>query len=102
MTKRTPIVHWILVGILFALFAATAVQEAYSQQRCGPLDKVTETLKVEYDEMLIASMKDKQGVPLQIWANLNTGSWTAFYLTGSEDQTMACSLDMGTEFRVGR
>ena len=63
------------------------------QTKCAPIDKIVKMLRENHDEIPIASMRDTKNVPMQLWANLETGSWTLFFLRGDEQQTLACFLD---------
>src|SRR5210317_2087896 len=85
------------LGLTILVVAANA-----NQADCIPVDMAIEKLTKEYDEIPIATMKDQQGVPMGLWANLQTGSWSLVFLRGDESRTEMCMLDSGHNFRVGR
>ena len=72
-------------------------------QKCAPIDQIIKML-TGYDEIPIANMTDRRGNHMQLWGNLDTGSWTLFYTPknrGSEADTVACYLDEGMNLNIG-
>ena len=95
--------RYIIMTMLLGLFLLGVAQEVSANQSdCLPVDKAIEKLKGEHDEILISTMKDAKGVPMAVWANLETGSWSIVYLSGDESNTQMCMLDFGSHFQVGR
>lgn len=89
-----------LVGAVMLL--GSHVANAQTQgAKCAPVDKVIKMLREEHDEIPIAQMRDTKNIPMFIFANLETGTWTLFFLRGDEQNTLACYLDEGSGFRVG-
>lgn len=94
---------YVVVAVLAALLFATMIDEGKAQApACLPVDKAVAMLAEKHGEMPIAAMKDSNGLPLRLWANLETGSFTLFFLRGDEAKTEACLVTAGGNFRVGR
>lgn len=85
------------LGLMLLVVAAKA-----QRADCIPIDKAIEKLTKEYDEIPIATFKDPNGIPMGLWANLESGSWSLVFIRGDESNTQMCMLDHGTNFRVGR
>ena len=83
------------------LFSHVANAQGIPPTKCAPIDKIVKMLRETHNEIPIASMRDTKNVPMQLWANLETGSWTLFFLRGDEQQTLACFLDEGSGLKVG-
>lgn len=92
-----------LIGALAAASMFFWWNNADAQDRkCQPVDQIIEMLTEKYEEIPIANMVDaKHKIPMQLWANLETGSWTMFFIIGSDADTKACYLDEGSNFAIG-
>jgi len=90
-----------LVGAVTLLGSHVAHSQQRQGPKCAPVDKVIKMLREEHDEIPIAQMRDTKNIPMFIFANLETGTWTLFFLRGDEQNTLACYLDEGAGFRVG-
>ena len=92
---------YIILTMVSGLLLLGVAHEARAQANCLSADTAIKQLREEHDEIIIARMKDPQNVPMQLWANLETGSWTLVFLAGNEAGTKMCLLDEGQGFRVG-
>lgn len=90
-----------LFAIVFFATSAGAQQPVPQGPKCAPIDRIVKLLSEQHGEMLIATMNDKRGIPMQLWANLESGSFTWFFLRGDESKTLACFLDEGGNFKIG-
>lgn len=95
-----------ILAVLVTLFTLGVAQEVPANpdpRNCAPLDTALEALRADYDEIPVAAMTTKDKVPLRLWGNLETGTWTLFFVTGDEAKgTYGCLVDSGDGFRVGR
>lgn len=87
-----------LIGAVMLLGSHVAKAQG---PKCAPVDRILKMLKEEHDEIPIVSMRDTRNTPMFLYGNLETGSWTLFFLRGDEQQTLACFLDEGSGLRVG-
>lgn len=95
-----------ILAVLVTLFTLGAAQDAPANpdpRNCAPLDAALAGLKADYDEIPIVSMTTKDKLPLRLWGNLSTGTWTLFFVAGDEaGGTFGCLVDSGDGLRVGR
>lgn len=89
-----------LVGAVMLLGAHVANAQTQGA-KCASIDKVVKMLRENHDEIPLTRMTDSKGVPMQLWGNLETGTWTLFYLKGDEQGTYACYLDEGGNLKIG-
>ena len=61
--------------ILAALAVSLSVSAASAQQNCAPREQVVEMLTEQYGES-VQSMGINNGVVIEMWANVETGTWT--------------------------
>ena len=98
---RLAITAFVLSLIGAVMLLGSHVANAQQGPKCAPVDKILKMLKEEHDEIPIVRMNDRRNVPMFLYGNLETGSWTLFFLRGDEQQTLACFLDEGSGLRVG-
>ena len=76
--------------LTLSLLAAT---QAQGQAQCGPRDTVVQFLADTYGETRQAAGLERSGALVEMFANMETGSWTA--IASSADGT-SCLLADGT------
>lgn len=77
------------VGLLFA-------SQALAQTpRCAPHGQIVMRLAVQYQERLLFEAR-QDGFPLEIWVNLDTGTWTVLSVLPDGN---ACVSAHGIEFQ---
>lgn len=65
-------------------------------QNCGPTLQVYEVLKEKHGESRHASGFSRDGMLIEMWANLDTGGWTALV---THPEGMSCVVASGEHFR---
>lgn len=83
------------IAALAALFAFPA----FAQQNCAPRDLVVERLASEYGESPQMMGIDQRGSIFEVFASLDTGTWTVVITTPSGQ---ACFVAAGEAFAMMR
>ena len=106
---RLGIAGLIIPIIVICAFATAAyavekpvLTQAQAQKRpviCVRYDMFAEKLKAEFGERKILSMKHERGQYLELWGNIDTGTWTMSLVTGDEAAgTRACNISFQGRF----
>lgn len=80
-------------GLILALAFATPA----AAQTCAPYDAVSAALASSYGETLQTRALARSGYMLEIWANTETGTWTALAIG---PDMIACQIDDGDAFEL--
>lgn len=85
-----------MIRALFAILLTACPAAAQAPRNCAETSKVASKLMEDFQEVPLLRGVNKQGV-VQIWANLETGSWTATIMLPNG---MTCMLSAGTDFEI--
>ena len=77
-----------------AALAALLATPAVAQSNCAATADAERQLRDRHGEIIVAYGMMSSGGLLQIWANPNTGTWTAIVTDG----TISCLVADGTDF----
>ena len=80
---------------LTAALALTGVS-AVAQQQCGPRDRMAEALAESHGESVHVMGINNAGLLMELFGNLETGSWTAL-MTGPEGISCVATFGEGFE-----
>lgn len=75
-----------------AAFAALTALPVNAAPNCASVAQVIELLALGYGESPVASGLDERGALIQMWVNVETGSWT---VTGTGPSGTSCILAQG-------
>lgn len=78
-----------------AALAASLAVPAWAQNNCIPRDAAVDTLANRCGESPVVGGLSERGVFLEVWANEETGSWTAVITT---PDGVSCLVDAGDDF----
>lgn len=83
-----------VVPIAGALMLVASLVNA-QQNNCGPTDEVYAGLSARWGEARISSGMDSRGANVEIFANVETGTWT---LLATLPNGMSCQIGAGGDF----
>lgn len=79
------------------IFSACLLAPPALAQTCAPYDGVSAALGSAYGETLQSRALSRAGYMLEVWANVETGTWTVLAVNAD---MIACSLDDGEGFEL--
>lgn len=81
------------VALVAALFVVPALAQVTVQMQCGDREKLIATLEGRYGEQKVGIGLDNRGPIVEVFANPETGTWTA--LLTPPDAPLSCILAAG-------
>ena len=81
-------------AVIAALFSASAHAQA---QQCGPTAGVYEALANKHGESRVMAGLEPSGLLIEVWANIQRGTWTLFY---TRPDGLSCAVSSGSGFQA--
>jgi hypothetical protein len=81
---------------VMTMLPASAQQQFSIEIFCGPADVSEQVLRQDYGEQVLTEGIIEDEIIMQLWANLNTGTWTLTTKNGD----MSCLVAEGNNFQV--